>query len=291
MKDSLDILLTEPVYVAHDSLDVLDPDVICHHGILGMKWGIRRYQNKDGSLTAAGKKRYYRYPNSEGTLGTLLTEKGKKAFKDRKGNWKNNAAGQAAKARHEENEEKQRKRNEEIEKKLIPLFKKSEKYRKELDILNEEKRVEGYRNKDPKILKRMDDAADLGLRALEISREHPSRINDKQYINALANNPLDKTSVIDSMGYNDDVDTKTAVKSAKDWFIWEDQTIGYTQMADLINQGYSKEKAKDMRDALKLNPVESHEADDIAFEMDYVDDDFIDACYIIKDAQKNKRIY
>ena len=29
-----------------------------HHGILGMKWGIRRYQNADGTLTAAGKKRY-----------------------------------------------------------------------------------------------------------------------------------------------------------------------------------------------------------------------------------------
>lgn len=29
-----------------------------HHGILGMKWGVRRYQNADGSLTAAGKKRY-----------------------------------------------------------------------------------------------------------------------------------------------------------------------------------------------------------------------------------------
>lgn len=29
-----------------------------HHGILGMKWGIRRYQNKDGSLTAEGIKRY-----------------------------------------------------------------------------------------------------------------------------------------------------------------------------------------------------------------------------------------
>jgi len=28
-----------------------------HHGVLGQKWGIRRYQNKDGSLTAEGKKR------------------------------------------------------------------------------------------------------------------------------------------------------------------------------------------------------------------------------------------
>ena len=30
---------------------------LTHYGILGMKWGVRRYQNKDGSLTAAGKKR------------------------------------------------------------------------------------------------------------------------------------------------------------------------------------------------------------------------------------------
>lgn len=33
-----------------------------HHGIKGQRWGIRRYQKKDGSLTPAGKKRYYDTP-------------------------------------------------------------------------------------------------------------------------------------------------------------------------------------------------------------------------------------
>lgn len=36
----------------------MENNQLYHHGILGMKWGVRRYQNKDGSLTKAGKKRY-----------------------------------------------------------------------------------------------------------------------------------------------------------------------------------------------------------------------------------------
>lgn len=33
-------------------------DYLQHWGIKGQKWGVRRYQNKDGTLTSAGKKRY-----------------------------------------------------------------------------------------------------------------------------------------------------------------------------------------------------------------------------------------
>ena len=36
----------------------MSKDELQHHGVKGMKWGVRRYRNRDGSLTPAGKKRY-----------------------------------------------------------------------------------------------------------------------------------------------------------------------------------------------------------------------------------------
>jgi ribosomal protein S18 acetylase RimI-like enzyme len=38
--------------------DLISSEELYHHGIKGQKWGRRRYQNKDGSLTAEGRKRY-----------------------------------------------------------------------------------------------------------------------------------------------------------------------------------------------------------------------------------------
>lgn len=55
-----------------------------HYGVLGMKWGVRRYQNPDGSLTAAGRQRY-------GSVGTrkLTRDERKELKKGRKAIEKN----------------------------------------------------------------------------------------------------------------------------------------------------------------------------------------------------------
>lgn len=59
---------------------------IYHHGILGQKWGVRRYQNEDGSLTAAGKRRLEKKDSKwAAKKGDSITEKAqKKVSKDMK---------------------------------------------------------------------------------------------------------------------------------------------------------------------------------------------------------------
>ena len=59
---------------------------LAHHGIKGQRWGVRRYQSADGSLTAAGKKRYdkkVKRGSLHNVIGLALENQGMKKAADR----------------------------------------------------------------------------------------------------------------------------------------------------------------------------------------------------------------
>lgn len=76
----------------------MESNYLIHHGIKGQKWGIRRYQNPDGSLTSAGRKRY---SDSGGIRGAV--SKVKNAVTRR-----GSSSKAAAKKKQEEKEEKEK---------------------------------------------------------------------------------------------------------------------------------------------------------------------------------------
>ena len=47
---------------------------MCHHGIKGQKWGVRRYQNTDGTLTSEGRKHYEKGKTNYGDPQKLVTQ-------------------------------------------------------------------------------------------------------------------------------------------------------------------------------------------------------------------------
>ena len=133
----------------------ISEDELCHYGIKGMRWGIRRYQNPDGSLTPAGKKKYskevYKKIEYSGKQGKTWYEISDELSKDNK--FKSVIEGKSdLRKAHKEFSELSDKRNEAYEKQSKSISKK----RMEKMVSDEiENNRDYYQNWKPRFLIRL----------------------------------------------------------------------------------------------------------------------------------------
>ena len=114
-------------------------DELMHSGIKGMRWGIRRYQNPDGSLTPAGRKRYQ---NPDGTL----TKKGEKFYAKESARLK----AETAKVKEAEKVAAAAKRTQAKFTRLADKQKKLDERKKALDETQKETTTDELKNKNNK---------------------------------------------------------------------------------------------------------------------------------------------
>lgn len=132
---------------------------IYHHGILGQKWGIRRFQRKDGSLTPAGKRRYGTVSNFNKVRkaeerARAAVKKAKYAKKTAKEIEKINKKYGLDKIKEREKAEKEKKQLEKSNKKIEDMTDKElEKYLTRIgmenQLLNARKVRNDLQNKEP----------------------------------------------------------------------------------------------------------------------------------------------
>ena len=121
---------------------ILMSNELYHHGILGMKWGIRRYQNADGTLTEAGKRRYNSYQSD-----TQLVRAETENIRSRNDNRQVKQANRAiAKGRRNDVKNRKRLSDADLEAKVKRL-----QMEKQLRTLTDEE-VDSGRSKTKKIL-------------------------------------------------------------------------------------------------------------------------------------------
>lgn len=150
--------------------DLISSEELYHHGIKGMKWGVRRFQNADGSLTAKGKQRY----GDKDTFEKQYPNDVKKSLNTAKNNM--NKIGGAVKKAKDINSKNQKKLQEEQIKRDVSKMSDQE-LQKIVNRLNMEERykqvmnsraAENGKDRAGKILEYAGTAVAVGVGAVEL---------------------------------------------------------------------------------------------------------------------------
>lgn len=124
-----------------DTTDDFD-DVLQHWGIKGQKWGVRRYQNKDGSLTPQGRKRYGSLEEAVGALNAArIKAKRKKQLKKARA-----AAAEKRKADEEAKVKAEQRKKDVDDGKVSARDMTADELQRRIDKLNLEKRYKQLLN-------------------------------------------------------------------------------------------------------------------------------------------------
>lgn len=194
-------------YILTSSGNFLSEDELYHHGIKGMKWGVRRYQNEDGTLTAAGKKRYDKM--SDDQLQKSLYKQVKKA-RSQQSDWSNqwnvsNTIGKNSKAVADRYREDLRKHQNSDEykkavKKMSALDKRAERGKINLDQYDKEYEKIRKSVYSPEL--------DTSVRITGKGRQY-----SKEYLNKYGNDL--NVAYLKDLGYDDNTAKKFAARVLK----------------------------------------------------------------------------